>query len=652
MNQRHASVRVQILFLFATLCVALLAVPLMPAAPACAQDESYPRLGIYGSTDSVGQPFVDISSGGLIPEVLQKYAAYDLAILNASPLTDARRDIVPALRAINPVLKIFAYVVGHVAWCNPSYPAGITYYRDYWRRVSLAGGGSGDYAACDWSSGNGFLWTQSGAPATSNVNLAKRIQNPDSTYSYPVAEAIADLIYEQVYSSPVGWNGIFFDVMCEDISWQETSGMRYDYARAGYGANNADPVNRTAFFQGWTAGQHALGARLRSRIPNASFPIVGNCALGTQYSTYNGWMSENFPYQNGGTWETNIFGMPAGGYLNYEQNFRAPRYNFLFSAAVGANIPYSTTNTRKARLGLGSAALATGFGVFGDSAAYAWDVPYYNWWYDEYAVDLETGRASRQRRHTGWLGRATSTYYQMVSPPSDPNRLINSTLDSDTSGWTFRAWSPAAGSMLREEGAAPQGSANIRLEITQAGTSGWHAALSNSALLNVSSGVVYSATLWAKASSPRTIGIVLGGSPDFGSALLTMDTTWRRYQVVITPSRSGQATLRLEFGNIGTGSFQLDDIQFAQGVNSVYRRDFQNGIVLVNPDVSAKTVVLEHPYTKILGTADSTVNDGSTNNAITVAGADALFLIEPSAIHDRTPPAAPGELAAAATSKK
>jgi hypothetical protein len=84
----------------------------------------------------------------------------------------------------------------------------------------------------------------------------------------------------------------------------------------------------------------------------------------------------------------------------------------------------------------------------------------------------------------------------------------------------------------------------------------------------------------------------------------------------------------------------VDDCHYQAGATSIYRRDFQNGIVLINPSNGALTLPLEHAYRKISGTADPAVNDGTSVTTVTVPPSDALFLIGV----DQRPPAAVTDL--------
>jgi len=62
--------------------------------------------------------------------------------------------------------------------------------------------------------------------------------------------------------------------------------------------------------------------------------------------------------------------------------------------------------------------------------------------------------------------------------------------------------------------------------------------------------------------------------------------------------------------------------------SGVYRRDFQNGIVLVNPKGNgARTVNLETDFRKLQGKQDPTVNDGQTVRRVTLKDRDGLILM-------------------------
>ena len=66
--------------------------------------------------------------------------------------------------------------------------------------------------------------------------------------------------------------------------------------------------------------------------------------------------------------------------------------------------------------------------------------------------------------------------------------------------------------------------------------------------------------------------------------------------------------------------------------NGVYRRDFQNGIALVNPKGNGpKTVSLETSYTHLSGQQAPTVNNGQTVTTVTLNDRDGVILLRTSA---------------------
>ncbi|MBI4093179.1 MAG: carbohydrate binding domain-containing protein [Candidatus Kerfeldbacteria bacterium] len=594
----------------------------------------FPHLALYGRARSDGPPFVDISSPSkpLVNSVLDAYAKRPLVILNATPLADARKDIATGLRVRNPNIKIFGYTLGSLIWCVPQYGPTL-FFRHYWEIVEAYDGDSEPYENCD-GSGNGFLWKLGGQPSDtlSNVNLAHRVQLPDGSYRYDLAEALADLFYNDIYlpTAPDGtkiFDGIFLDAFCSCID-----ANYYDFTRAGY-------ADDASFGQGWKEGFLALTSRLRSLITDPDYPIVANA--GSQptwtYPYFNGQMVENFPYQPGtGGWSHAMFDNPGGYFLN-NNYFRSPQYNFIFTAVTGPAQPYSPYNQLKQRFGLGSATLGNGFHSFEDQAIEADQYDYYNWWYDEYAVDLATGRASTRREDEGWLGQPTSDAYQVVWDNPTPDLVTSGSFETDLTGWNLTSLPPAVASVSRDDATAGAGSSSARVHIDQAGTQSQ--VRFGSGAVSVQADEEFSVTFWAKASAPRRITATLGGGYEttFGRFVTT---SWQRYQLVIKPYSTGLVNAWFDVGDV-TGDVWLDDIRVQRGATNVFRRNFENGIVLVNPYDVPLTVNLERPYKKISGTVSREINNGSIVSSITLTPdaaakiGDAIFLLNV----DVTPPA-------------
>lgn len=593
----------------AFLCLAALAVAglLLAASAARAQ---YPRLGLYGSVQGSGYPLWD-STGTLDPVACDEIARYDEVALDVGPITPYRPDALIALRQRHPTISLLAYVTGHDIWDVNAPDSTVHFPTRYNHMIRNM---------------NGFLYDRAGNKFPgADVNIAKR----DFAGHFVVAESLATLMNDAILKPGV-WDGLFIDVFCNGIAWMETASESIDFVRAGYSTF-------PAFDAAWKAGTDTLADRLR-QFGGSSIVLVGNCASGTKYIPFNGWMRENFPAQQGGTWYTNMFNDP-GGYFVDEARFRPPTHNYIFSALIGTN-PYDWNNARKVRYGLATAALGSGFHVFGPSNRQAKPFPYHSWWYDEYAVDLTTGMSVTDVGHTGWLGLPLAPYYQMIWVGTAPDAVTNPGFETDvTSGWSM--FTTIGSTLARDTSSAAVGSAAAHITVPTAGSVTWTTAFATTGTVSISAGLTCSATFWARSDRPRSIWVVAAKttSGDFTHQSIAIGTTWKQYQIAFVPNASGPAKLAFYLGG-EVGDVWLDDCHFQMGATTIYRRDFQNGTVLVNPSDGALTVPLERAFRKITGTADPITNDGSTVTQVTVNASDALFLIG----SDQIPPAAVKDL--------
>ncbi|MEO5616374.1 MAG: putative glycoside hydrolase, partial [Candidatus Eisenbacteria bacterium] len=561
-----------------------------------------------------GYPLWDLS-GNVNPTVLDEIARYHEVILDANPITPYRPDVALALRARRPDIRLLAYVTGHSNWFAAQPDSTVHFPTRYWRLVR-------DLDGFLYNTGGGQYGSQSSQAG--NINLAKR----DGTGRFIVAERIADLFYDSIVRSGI-WDGVFVDVFCDNMLWMEASGEIVDITRAGY-------PDRTAFAAAWKTASDTLASRLR-RLSGPTQILAGNCAAGTKYAWFNGWMRENFPYQGGGTWSTNMYSDP-GGYFVDEQRWLTPRHNFIYSASSGLNQPYSTTNMRKARFGLGTASLGTGYAAIGNAARVSRNEQFMAWWYDEYAVNLATGAASTQLQHTGWLGQPLGDFYQMVWIGATPDAVTNPGFETSvTSGWDLAT--NLGSTATRDTVSAPVGNASVRITCpTAVPAVPWATVYRTTTGIPVTANGEYAATFWARSQAPRTIEVVAGGMSggvSYARLVLSIDQTWRRYQVILRPNQTATARLDLMLAGMA-GDVWFDDVHFQAGANSVYRRDFQNGMVLVNPGATPQDVVMERTVQRIAGFRDPTVNSGASGTTHRVGASDALFLIG----GDTTPPAA------------
>ena len=591
---------------------ALLALLLALATTAHAAPTGYPRMGLYGSILSTGVPYLH-ADGSLDTLEIGRAARFSEVILDVYPISPYRPDILQAFRARNPKLTLLAYLLVEDIWnaVNADSTRHIpTLIRNTVRNL------------------NGFLYDKTTGQEYPGfaINLAKK----DASGRFVVADAMADICRDHIIATGA-WDGIITDIFCHEIAWvQNNSTHVIDYQRAGY-ATLAD-LNVA-----WSMAADTLAARLRTSAgPN--FILVGNCGGSSEHAYYNGWMRENFPFQQGGSWASNMLGdVSARGYLKDNHDYRQPSNNWISSLSSGvAGQEYQSFSTTAVRYGLASAALGDGFHCFTPGEKSVNAAPYQDWWYDEYAVDLATGASSESLQHTGWLGDALGPAYNYVWAGTAPDAVTNPGFEADvTSGWLFRQFAPASATITRDATTSATGAASAKIHIGTPGTVDWHVYLSSVGQLNVTAGYSYSATFRCKASEPRTIRVLAGNSR--GEAYIDVGTEWKQYQALLQPTTSMSAPLTFFLG-LQAGDVWFDDVHFQAGATSVWRRDFQNGIVLVNSTELPLTVPLEDTFRRILGAHAPAVNNGVLSSTGTLPPHDAIFLLRGSL--DRTRPAA------------
>ncbi len=571
---------------------------LAAVSPAQAADPDFPRLGLYGHVAGTGAPIVKPDES-LDATLLDAIARRHTVVLDATPFTEYRPDALAALRARRPDIKLLGYVQAQYIWpasqadSNVNLPTRI---RIMVRNL------------------NGFLYDRQGEEfRNANINLAKR----NAQGRFVVAEAIADFFVDQV-CGPGDWDGLFLDRFCNSILWDQEPADSIDFVRAGY-------PNAASFDAAWTAGTDTLANRMRRRA--GSVPIlIGNCAQGTKYASFNGWMRENFPFQGGGSWDSNVLAA-NGGYLSDQAKFRAP-YAGWMTAWPAPGVPSDhRENLRRARHTLASAALGEGYGTINPPDLDP-TTGYMSWWFDEYAVDLISGAASTSLDDTGWLGQALGPYSRMVwaqpgvEDACDQNPSFESSV---TTGWTFLQTNGAT--VTRDLSTYKDGIASAKIALPN--TTGGPAAVRYRSVGDVFWVTdTYAATFWAKASTARTIEVAavnVSNGQTMAAAVESLKTTWTRHQVRLDGT-FGYARLELRVGGV-TGSVWFDDVHLQRGAPFVYRRDFENGVVLVNVGAEQLEVALERKLRRIAGIRDPLVNDGSFDSDATIAPGDAAFLL-------------------------
>ena len=100
-----------------------------------------------------------------------------------------------------------------------------------------------------------------------------------------------------------------------------------------------------------------------------------------------------------------------------------------------------------------------------------------------------------------------------------------------------------------------------------------------------------------------------------------------------TMKKLAGATLFAAMSLAGTAQAQqVEDVKIGfagpmTGAQAHYGKDFQNGIVLLNPQGFAATITIPAIYKRISGSQAPSVNNGAAQNVITLQGKDALVMI-------------------------
>lgn len=117
----------------------------------------------------------------------------------------------------------------------------------------------------------------------------------------------------------------------------------------------------------------------------------------------------------------------------------------------------------------------------------------------------------------------------------------------------------------------------------------------------------------------------------YGLTSCLMDDGYYTFSAASTAFPDGAYDNTLHFDEFSARlGYPIQPPPLAAWQNGVWRRDFQNGIALVNPRTangSSVTVTLETTYVHINGSQDSTVNNGAAVTSVTLGNGDGVILL-------------------------
>jgi hypothetical protein len=580
-------------------------------------------------TQTDGPPYPRLANmylhGSAIASDIPLLARWDVLILDAS----WPRSSLQQLRTLNPDIKIFYYVCPYCMQVPP--PPGET-----WRQENYDYAQANDLWWRNWNQTIASDW-----PETQLVNVTGLCPaGPQGNWRQFIAART-----EQLMRDNPELDGVFYDNYWKTIGWEQGGTIQVD--------SDCNPTHNPAGCDSmmdsdarvdslWNAALLALAQDTRQRFDAVQaqrggrpLGIVTNSS--TDYFPYlNGTLHEYFP--NGAAnpdpgnvygynWNQEMLALP-GGYL--VAPFSATPYTVSVLNAdwsgTWSEPDRSPEFERHKRFTLASALMGDGY--YSLDAA---DTGHGNvWWEPEYDLD----GASK-----GYLGYPLGPM-ERIGVPSGPERITNGSFTNGATGWETLAFH-ATGSLSIDSQVTHTSPGAARIQLSSLTAADGSFKLYQT--VQVESGHGYTLSFWARASVAQDLVLHLY-SPSCPSNRCLSDqhvqlgTTWQRYEIPFVASGTAAAGFNL-FVSV-PGTVWLDDLSMREGDASVYRRNFENGIVLLNYTTEPRTVDLGGTY-RHLTVAGSSLYDGAAVTQETLVPSDGRILLTSTG----TPPPTPRPLA-------
>ena len=417
-----------------------------------------------------------------------------------------------------------------------------------------------------------------------------------------VVQFLAHYAYQLLAQSNFVSDGFFFDTFSITIPQPFTDylGNVVEISSKDNGVAD-DPATLNA---AWSAGQYGVVKAFRSLAPGAYVsghigqdPVQpetlaafnsasleffaqsvreGQLDFGDLYSLYQAWESQAVPPTM-----TMIQACPPNQ-LSYGYGYHP------LNALLPSTVEFAQSFYPNMRFGLGLTLMGNGFFGFdfGDEG------PPITWWYDEYDFNLGTPTGPAKRLGTS----------------QGPNLLTNGNFESGLSDWDFWVANDGKGKATAAADAAdpaPSSKYSAHISVTHAATMDWHIDLEQDNL-PLSAGVEYQVQFWARADKPLAIELQSqGGAPNYPFyglyEQIAIDTSWKLYSATfLAPVTAKDGRLEFWFGDVA-GNVWLDGVQLSVAPPQVYRRDFTNGVVLLNGMATPQTVTVGAGFKRYSG---------------------------------------------------
>jgi hypothetical protein len=577
---------------------------------ALAQSSAYPRLAniyLHG--------FVD-------PSRIESLARWDLLVLNS---VWGEEDLAQ-LRAIHPDIRLFLYVCTYcVEW--PDDPT------DAWEQENIAYAEAHDLWWYDSQRAPASDW-----PGSRMVNITELgSSGPRGSWREFIAARIEALV-----AARPSLDGVMLDNYWSGISWNQPALQLDSDCNPTHNPAGCDGADSDAVVDSlWNRALRELAADLRTRFDalepgrGRSLALVGNGA-----SDYHAWLNGSIHEAFPSGWSHVDPGNPYR--YNWNHEMFSPVSGYL--VAPFADEPYSTNILdsdwsgtvdapdrsaefeRHKRFTLVSALLGDGY--YGlDAGAEGKGVV---WWEPEFD---HAGRGS------GYLGAPLAAMYR-VPVALGLEQIRNGSFANGTDGWNSYPFG-ATGSLQIDTRAWHSAPSAARIDVHAMEQGGEFKLWQSN--LPVVEGEGYILRFWARASRALDLHFHLYGEGCprnicLEEKVVRLDAAWQEYEVPFFASGTSTSGLNLFVRDVG--SVWLDDVSLRAGDSSVYRRDFENGTVLLNYTDTTHTLQLNASYRR-LDIPGSTVFDGATVTEESVPAWDGRILLRSGAL---VPPARRGDL--------
>jgi hypothetical protein len=255
-----------------------------------------------------------------------------------------------------------------------------------------------------------------------------------------------------------------------------------------------------------------------------------------------------------------------------------------------STLEFARTYYPNVRFGLGVTLMNDGYFAheFGDT----WHGN--DWWYDEldYNLGYPLGPAER-------VSGAAGASAELVE---------NGGFEDGLNGWrlSVTASGGAQARVERETRDTASGSGAAHITVVNAGQKvEWHVEFAQ-LKRRLEGGKRYDLTFQARASGPRTLGLsTQKDSPDWRNYGLlrqvSLEREWKRYVVTFQATES-VADARLQFWcGSATGEVWIDDVSVVEHPADIFRREFTNGLVLLNASAGAQRIEVGPGFRRLSG---------------------------------------------------